>query len=98
MSASDSTVFIPNGDNRQDTAVLITGTAAEYGIDQRTIRAASGGFFVNDALADILYGAQPEPEPEPEPEPTPEKKAAPEKKATKKTSGNRAVKKDSEEE
>lgn len=49
------TVFVPNGDSRQATAVLLTGTAREYDIDQREVKAVNGGFFISDRLADIVY-------------------------------------------
>lgn len=75
-------IFIPDGDSRRDTAVLLVGTAEEHDIDQSTIRATTGGFWINEALADLIYGDD-----EPEPEPTP-----------KTTSSNRAGKKDSKEE
>ena len=48
------TAFVPNGDSRQETAILLVGTASEYGIDQREIRATSGGFYISDRLADLL--------------------------------------------
>jgi len=50
------TIFVPDGDSRQDTAVLLVGTADEYGIDQRAIRAASGGFYVTDEVYDAVFG------------------------------------------
>lgn len=50
-----NSVFVPNGDSRQETAILLVGTADEYGIDQRSIRAVSGGFYVSDELASVLY-------------------------------------------
>lgn len=48
------TAFVPNGYSRKETAILLVGTADEYGIDQRAIRAVLGGFFVSDELADVL--------------------------------------------
>lgn len=81
---NESTVFVPNGDSRTDTAVLLVGTAEEHGVDQRSIKATVGGFWVTEELADLVYAEvdeEPEPEPEPEPVKTPTK-----------TSGNRAAK------
>lgn len=49
------TVFVPNGASRKDTATVLVGTADEYGIDQRSIRATRGGFYVTDELADLIY-------------------------------------------
>lgn len=83
----NTTVFVPNGDNRRETAILLVGTAREFGIDQRSIRTASGGFYITEDLADVLYDESEQDEPEP----------APEDKGTTKTSGNRAAKKNSEE-
>lgn len=50
-------VFVPNGDSRQETAVLLVGTAEEFNLSQRHIRAdrARGGFWISEALADIVY-------------------------------------------
>ena len=78
--------FIPEDTmgSRRETAVLLVGTAREYGIPQRAILSASGGYWITKELADIIYDeADANAEPEPEPEP----------KASKKTSGNRAAKK-----
>lgn len=83
----DLTVFVPNGDNRKETAVLLVGTADEYGIDQGSIRMVSGGFYITEELAAILQGEDSDAAPEPDPEPEADKP-----KATKKTSGNRAAK------
>lgn len=74
------TAFVPNGDSRQNTAILLIGSAREHDMDDSlVIRATQGGFFISDELADVLYD-----EPEDEaPEPA---------KPAKKTSGNRAAK------
>lgn len=61
----DLNVFVPNGDSREDTAVLLTGTAREYKIDQREIKATNGGFFISDRLADIVYDGEVPEEDEP---------------------------------
>lgn len=47
--------FVPNGDSREETAVLLVGTAREYGINVREIKVRSGGFEIPDELADVLY-------------------------------------------
>jgi hypothetical protein len=49
------TAFVPNGDSRRDTAVLLVGTATEYGIDQHSIKAVGGGFRITEELAAVLY-------------------------------------------
>lgn len=89
------TVFVPESTmgSRQETAVLLVGTAREFGIDQHAIVSTQGGYWITEELAAIVYdeGDQIE-EPEPEPEPPAKKKA------TKKTSGNRAAKVDTDEE
>lgn len=87
MSTVDShPVFVPNGESRKETAILLVGTAEEFGVSQNDVKASNGGFFITEALADILDGAgQPDAvEPEAgEPEKT---------STTKKTSGDRAAK------
>ncbi len=63
------TVFVPedSAGTRQETAVLLVGTAREFGIHQRDIKSAHGGFWITDVLADVLYDEAAEPvEPEPE--------------------------------
>lgn len=40
---------------RQETAVLLTGTAREFGIDQHAIKTTSAGFVITDELMDVLY-------------------------------------------
>ena len=86
MSVFDYEVFVPNdtAGDRKNTAILLIGTAREFGVDTRAVKATQGGFFITAELADLVFD---ETEPEPEPEPKPAKKAAP-----KKTSGNRAEK------
>ena len=74
----DSNEFVPNGDSREETAVLLLGTAEEFGIDPRLVKATSGGFYIPSDLADIVFGEEPEDE----------KKAGP----NKKSSGNKAEK------
>lgn len=41
--------------SRQDTAILLVGTAREFDIDQHDIVLAAGGFKISDALLDVLY-------------------------------------------
>lgn len=98
----DRPVFVPFGDNRKETAVVLVGTAREFGIHQRAVLAAAGGFWITEELAAHVFEDQasdapkPEPEPKPEPKATPkaeeQDKPAPKKTASKKTSGNRAAK------
>lgn len=49
--------FIPSNyaGSRQNTVILLVGTAREFGIDQHDIVLAGGGFRISDALADVLY-------------------------------------------
>ena len=67
MSKASHPYFIPNGDSREDTAVLLVGTADEAGIDQRGIQAVPGGFNITPEVARAAYGDefvddQPDPE------------------------------------
>jgi len=49
-------VYVPPGDSGQEIAVLLTGTAEEFGIPQSHIRSdGRGGFWISDDLADIVY-------------------------------------------
>lgn len=48
--------FVPNGESRRDTAVLLVGTAREFGIDQRSIRSSYGGFWITDEVKEALTG------------------------------------------
>ena len=83
--AMEGEEFVPNGTgdySRSDLAILLIGTAQEFGIDKSSIRSTSTGFFIPQALADVLYDDGDE-----EPEPAPKKATS-----TKKTSGNRAAK------
>ena len=67
--------------SRKDTAALLVGTAREFGIDQHDIKTASRGFYISDALADIL-----------EAETTEDDAVSGNEQSTNKTSGNRAGK------
>lgn len=72
--------FVPTTrENRQETAILLVGTAEEYGIDKRQIKVESGGFDIPESLADLIFA-------ESEGESSGKNK---------KTSGNRAAKNDS---
>lgn len=78
-------VFIPNGDSRRETAILLLGTAEENHLPPEDIHAdPHGGFWITDDLADILYDEGVIEEPE---DPAPNK-----------TSGSRAAKKNSQKE
>lgn len=80
------TAFIPNGENRRDTLILLLGTAQEHDIPVERVRSnpQRTGFNIPVELADLLYD---EPEPEEEPAKAPTKRSA-----KKKASGNRAAK------
>lgn len=74
---------------RKETATLLVGTAKENDLVVRHhVSSTRGGFYISDALADLVYDDTAEPEAEPEPK----KKAEPKKASTTKTSGNRAEK------
>lgn len=88
------TSFVPNGANgysRRDLAIVLIGAAREAGLnDAKHVIARPGGFYISDEMAELILSEEPE-EQEPEPEPEPDKPKT-RKKASKKTSGNRAVK------
>jgi hypothetical protein len=48
--------FIPAdyAGSRKDTAVLLVGTAREFGIDQHNIRRTGSGYTITDRLLDVL--------------------------------------------
>lgn len=77
-------VFYPDGASRSQSAVLLLGTAEEFGIAPRTVKAVKGGFWITQDLADILAKDLAEQDSSSE--------AA---SAPKKASGNRAGKKNS---
>jgi hypothetical protein len=65
LKFSPADVFVPNDGDRQSLATLLVGTAAEYNLPQRSIRATARGFWITSELADIIYDETvPEPEPE----------------------------------
>lgn len=66
----ERTEFIPanTAGSRKETAVLLVGTATEYGLDQHSILAAQGGFWITAELADLAFEDSDE-EVEAEPEP-----------------------------
>lgn len=81
--------------SRQDTVVLLVGTAREHGLTVRHhLTKGPDGFLVSDTLADLLEEDEAEPgstEPEPaDPDAEPADEGS---ETTKKTSGNRAAKK-----
>lgn len=49
--------FVPNNTagSKTETAVLLVGTADEFGISQSDIVMVSGGYRITEALADVLY-------------------------------------------
>jgi hypothetical protein len=79
------TAFVPNGSgdySRRDLAIILIGAAREVGLDDaHHVRATSGGFYISDELADVLYDEQDS-----------EPKAARKKSTKQKASGNRAAK------
>lgn len=88
------TAFVPDGGDKRGTAQILTQTARENGIDQRSIRLAKGGFDITEELADALYEDEDDSDTE-----TSDEAPAETDGTTKRTSGNRAAKnKDSEEE
>lgn len=46
--------FVPNGESRRDTAILLTGTAEEFGLSKRDIKVVGSGFHITDELAEHL--------------------------------------------
>jgi hypothetical protein len=50
----DTSIFVPNGASREQTAVLLVGTAKEHGLPRRSIRVAPGGFYITKELADLI--------------------------------------------
>lgn len=75
-------VFVPHNGNRRDTAILLLGTAEEFGVPKSDVLAGGSGFYISQKLADVLYS-----ETEQEPE-VPAKRS----RSRKKASGNRAAK------
>ena len=98
------TRFVPNGSalaatpdqplTRRDLAVVLVGSAEEYGFDQRSIRTTPNGFYVSDEQYKLLFedGVETETEPRAEAEPAPEKPAPKRRARSTKTSGSRAAK------
>lgn len=54
MGRGGLSAFVPNGDNRKDTAILLVGLVREHGLSHRSIQVTPSGFYVSDELADIL--------------------------------------------
>lgn len=84
------TRFVPNGSalaatpdqplTRRDLAVVLVGSAEEYGFDQRSIRTTPNGFYVSDEQYKLLFEDGVE-------KPAPKRRAR-----STKTSGSRAAK------
>ena len=47
--------FVPDGKSRRDTAVLLVGTAAEFGLSDQHVFAVQRGFYISDELVAVLY-------------------------------------------
>lgn len=98
------TRFVPNGSalaatpdqplTRRDLAVVLVGSAEEYGFDQRSIRTTPNGFYVSDEQYKLLFedGVETEAGPGAEAEPAPKKPAPKRRARSTKTSGSRAAK------
>ena len=96
------TRFVPNGSalaatpdqplTRRDLAVVLVGSAEEYGFDQRSIRTTPNGFYVSDEQYKLLFEDGVETKAGPEAEPAPEKPAPKRRARSTKTSGSRAAK------
>lgn len=90
------------GADRRETAIILIGTAREAGLDdQHHVKSTTGGFYISDELADVLYDedAEDDEEVSGNESETEEEPEAPEaRKRTKKASGDRAAKNDSTEE
>jgi hypothetical protein len=89
--------------NRQNTAVLLVGTAKEYNLTVRHhISSTRGGFYITDDLADLLEDSEDgedtkDEDVEQEVEGQGSETTKTETKSAKKTSGNRAAKNASQE-
>lgn len=104
------TAFVEStGADRRDTAIILIGTAREAGLDdQHHVKSTTGGYYISDELADILYDEDAEGDEEvsgnesdeDEEQETEEPTEAPKtrSKRAKKASGDRAAKNDSNEE
>lgn len=54
---SEENYFVPSGTfgSRQETATALVGAADEFGLNQRDIRSAQGGFWITESLADKVF-------------------------------------------
>jgi hypothetical protein len=80
-------VFIPDGGDRKATAYVLVEAAEQNGLPQSHVRsdASRRGFWISDALADIVYDDSAEEEPAPKtPAKAPAKTGSTAKKGTKK--------------
>lgn len=53
MGRKTGNIFVSNGVSRRDTAALLVGTAAEYGLPADSVFATAKGFYITDEL-DLL--------------------------------------------
>lgn len=58
MDAKTHPYFVPNDQegSRQETAVLLVGTAHEFEIPQREIASTMGGFNITQRVFDAVFG------------------------------------------
>lgn len=99
MNRSTHPHFVPNDlmGTRHETAVLLVGTAKEFGIDQRDIASTHGGYWITTALADLVYADDADGDETEDGEPATETEDD-KSEDPKKTSGNRAEKTNSQKE
>lgn len=83
MDTKTHPYFVPDNTegNRQETAVLLVGTAREFDIPQREIASTRGGYMISERVFEAVFGSDVEVVHE---DPTEDHT---------KTSGNRAAKK-----
>jgi hypothetical protein len=49
------TAFVPEGDSRRDTAILLLGAALDAGLDDSaSVASTQGGYWISDELAEAL--------------------------------------------
>lgn len=78
-------MFVPNGHSREETAVLLLGSAAEFGFNPEVVKVVAGGFEVPDGLIEFI-------DEDDTPDPADDSEDSPKTGRGKKTSGNRAAK------
>jgi hypothetical protein len=86
--------FVPNdtAGTREDTAVLLVGTAKEHGLPQRDIASTHGGYWITSRLADLVFEEGEEIPEDDGADASDEGQDTAESESTKKASGNRAAK------